>query len=524
MLCAPLLLAFVRWWNELPVGPEPWERFLIKDSEPHGPAYPHLLQGYAASDVAEPPGLWEGPGAQGWTPCMQPGPGYSGPPQVKLHYLQVFLDGGLNQQRIGVCDAVAVARLLNATLVVPLLDLNPVWQDPSCFADVFDVAHFIAALEGDVAVVERLPDHLAWSTREYYATGVRATRVKTAPLHAPPRWYLDNVLPIQQRHQVAAIAPFSHRLAFDGLPPDVQKLRCRVNAGALRFVAEVEALGETIVRRMRHRPVAGGLLGGRQVAGRRGDGEEPPPAPRTGAGGATPGEPFLALHLRFDKDMVAHSGCEFGGGWRERRALGHYRRFAWRGRAPRQLVRSGRQLRAAGKCPLTPEEAGLLLAALGFSNGTRLYVAFHRVYGGEARLAPLRRLFPLLQSKESLASPRELAPFRGRASLLAAVDVHVALHSDVFLSASAGNFGNVVAGLRALAGAKKTISPNSVLLARLLADRALMWTAFSRAVRAGHLGRDGAVRARKANQSLFAHPAPDCMCRGPRQGGTYLHS
>ncbi|KAA8546709.1 hypothetical protein F0562_003154 [Nyssa sinensis] len=41
-------------------------------------------------------------------------------------YIQVFLDGGLNQQRIRICDAVVVAKILNATLVFPHLEADPI--------------------------------------------------------------------------------------------------------------------------------------------------------------------------------------------------------------------------------------------------------------------------------------------------------------------------------------------------------------------------------------------------------------
>lgn len=59
--------------------------------------------------------------------------------------------------------------------------------------------HFIDVLHNDVTVVRELPSELSWSTREYYATGIRATRIKTAPLHASAEWYLENVLPVLQR-------------------------------------------------------------------------------------------------------------------------------------------------------------------------------------------------------------------------------------------------------------------------------------------------------------------------------------
>jgi len=46
-----------------------------------------------------------------------------------------------------------------------------------------------------------LPKEFSWSTREYYGTGIRSTRIKTAPLHASANWYLENVSPILQRFE-----------------------------------------------------------------------------------------------------------------------------------------------------------------------------------------------------------------------------------------------------------------------------------------------------------------------------------
>ncbi|KAG6655576.1 hypothetical protein CIPAW_05G226900 [Carya illinoinensis] len=45
-------------------------------------------------------------------------------------YLIVEANGGLNQQRSAICNAVAVAGLLNAILVIPQFDFHSVWRDP----------------------------------------------------------------------------------------------------------------------------------------------------------------------------------------------------------------------------------------------------------------------------------------------------------------------------------------------------------------------------------------------------------
>lgn len=69
----------------------------------------------------------------------------------------------------------------------------------SSFTDIFDVDHFINVLRDEVSIAKELPREYSWSSREYYATGIRATRIKTAPVHASADWYLENVLPVMHR-------------------------------------------------------------------------------------------------------------------------------------------------------------------------------------------------------------------------------------------------------------------------------------------------------------------------------------
>ena len=96
--------------------------------------------------------------------------------------------------------------------------------------------------------------------------------------------------------------------------------------------------------------------------------------------------------------MAAHSACDFGGGKAEKLALAKYRQMIWQGSVLNSQF-TDEELRSQGRCPLTPEEMGLLLAAFGFDNNTRLYLASHKV-----RL----RLFTYISS---LTSSYVLFPF-----------------------------------------------------------------------------------------------------------------
>ncbi|XP_027354871.1 O-fucosyltransferase 31-like [Abrus precatorius] len=463
------------------------------------PMHVALLEGALRrqSSVERQTSLWSPLAYQGWKPCTEP-PKSPSLPEKTRGYIQIFLDGGLNQQKMGICDAVAVAKILNATLVIPHFEVNPVWQDSSSFADIFDVDHFIDVLRDEVSIVKELPSDYSWSTREYYGTGIRATRIKTAPVQATADWYIENVVPVLQSYGIAAIAPFSHRLTFNNLPSDIQRLRCKVNFEALIFVPHIKELGEAIVHRLRHTSSFNQAEGNDYLL------EE------TDKFGKQQTGKFVVLHLRFDKDMAAHSACDFGGGKAEKMALAKYRQVLWQGRVLNSQF-TDEELRNQGRCPLTPEEIGLLLAALGFNNRTRLYLASHKVYGGEARLATLSKLFPLMEDKKSLVSMEKLAKVKGKASLLAAVDYYVSMQSDIFISASPGNMHNALVGHRAYMNLK-TIRPNMALLGQLFQNKSISWSEFQRAVLDGHKNRQGQIRLRKEKQSIYTYPAPDCMC------------
>ncbi|CAB4267285.1 unnamed protein product [Prunus armeniaca] len=417
------------------------------------------------SSVEQQSKLWSPLPNQGWKRCLEESKSLSLTPKGSTGYIQVFLDGGLNQQKMGLILCGKIRGI-------------------SSFEEIFDLDHFIEVLRDEVSIVKDLPSEFSWSTRDYYATGIRITRIKTAPVHASSDWYLENVLPILQRYGVAAISPFSHRLTFENLPKSIQRLRWNWE--------------KTLVNRLRYPPNRN-----QGAASDSQDGTNQ--IEKQGAG------KFVVLHLRFDKDMAAHSACDFGGGKAEKLALAKYRQVIWQGRVLKSQF-TDEELRNQGRCPLTPEEIGLLLAALGFNNSTRLYLASHMVYGGEARISTLRRLFPLMEDKKSLASAEERAKVEGKASLLAAVDYYVSMQSDIFISASPGNMHNALVGHRAYMNLK-TIRPSMSLLGKLFVNKSMEWSEFQHAVLDGHKSRQGQIRLRKEKQSIYTYPAPDCMCQ-----------
>ncbi|GAB2236020.1 hypothetical protein Droror1_Dr00027749, partial [Drosera rotundifolia] len=118
------------------------------------------------------------------------------------------------------------------------------------------------------------------------------------------------------------------------------------------------------------------------------------------------------------------------------------------------------------------EEVGMMLRGMGFDNTTSVYMASGKIYKAEKYMAPLRRLFPLLETKNTLATQEELAQFQGHSSKLAALDYTVCLHSEVFVTAQGGNFPHFLMGHRRYLNRRhaKTIMPDKKKLALIFDD------------------------------------------------------
>ncbi|KAM1158835.1 hypothetical protein ACFX19_032646 [Malus domestica] len=216
------------------------------------------------------------------------------------------------------------------------------------------------------------------------------------------------------------------------------------------------------------------------------------------------------INDRFEPDMLAFSGCYYGGGDKERDEFAEIRK-----RWATLPDLSAEEERKRGKCPLTPYEVGLMLRALGFANDTYLYVASGEIYGGEETLRPLRELFPNFYTKEMLAS-EELKPFLPFSSRLAAIDYIVSDESDVFVTNNNGNMAKILAGRRRYMGHKRTIRPNAKRLSALFMARHQMnWETFSKKVKSCQKGFMGDPDEVKHGRGEFHEFPQACICQKP---------
>ncbi|CAN8289776.1 unnamed protein product, partial [Cochlearia groenlandica] len=414
-----------------------------------------------------------------WKPCISTNVSAAGSNSNGFFIIEA--NGGLNQQRLSVCDAVAVAGLLNATLVIPIFHLNSVWRDSSKFGDIFDEDFFIYALSKNVKVVKELPKDIL-ERYNYNISSIVNLRLKA---WSSPAYYLQKVLPQLLRLGAVRVAPFSNRLAH-AVPASIQGLRCLANFEALRFADPIRLLAEKMVEKMVTKSV--------QSGGK-----------------------YVSVHLRFEMDMVAFSCCEYDFGEAEKLEMDMARERGWKGKFRRRgrVIRPGAN-RIDGKCPLSPLEVGMMLRGMGFNNSTLVYVAAGNIYKADKYMAPLRQMFPFLQNKDTLASPEELAPFKGHSSRLAALDYTVCLHSKVFVSTQGGNFPHFLIGHRRYLynGHAETIKPDKRKLVQLLDKPSIRWDYFKKQMQDMLRHNDAkGVELRKPAASLYTFPMPDCMSK-----------
>ncbi|KAL8262526.1 hypothetical protein R6Q59_023875 [Mikania micrantha] len=415
--------------------------------------------------------FWEQPDGLGYRPCLDFSNEYKKSSveilKDRTKYLVVVVSGGMNQQRNQIVDAVVIARILGATLVVPILQVNVIWGDESEFSDIFDVEHFKRSLADDVRVISSLPSNHLMS---------RPVEEKHTPLHVSPQWIRSRYLKRMKREGVLLLRGLDSRLSKD-LPSDLQKLRCKVAFHALRFAPPIFDLGNKLTERMRSKG------------------------------------PYLALHLRMEKDVWVRTGCLPG-------LSSKYDEIIYNERKLRPELLTSRSnmtyhdRKLAGLCPLNALEVTRLLKALRAPKNARIFWAGGDPLGGKEALLPLMKAYPNFYNKEDLALPGELEPFANKASIMAALDYIVSEKSDVFMPSHGGNMGHAIQGHRAYAGHRKTITPNKRQMLSYFLNPSLPEAEFNKIIFDLHRDSMGqpVIRTSKSGRDVTKYPIPECMC------------
>ncbi|KAF5752684.1 hypothetical protein HS088_TW01G00600 [Tripterygium wilfordii] len=419
--------------------------------------------------------FWRQPDGMGYKPCLDFSREYrrdsQGIVKDRRKYLLVVVSGGMNQQRNQIVDAVVIARILGAALVVPILQVNVVWGDESEFSDIFDLEHFKRVLTNDVRIVSSLPS-------TYIMT--RPVEEKRTPLHVSPQWIRARYLKRLNREGVLLLRGLDSRLSTD-LPSDLQKLRCKVAFHALRFAPKILELGNKLAERMHSKG------------------------------------PYLALHLRMEKDVWVRTGCLPGLGDKYDEMINDERK-----QRPELLTARSNMTyhdrKLAGLCPLNALEVTRLLKALGAPKNARIYWAGGQPLGGKEALQPLTKAFPHFYNKEGIALPGELEPFANSASSMAAIDYIVSENSNVFMPSHGGNMGHALQGQRAYAGHKKYITPNKRQMLHHFLNTSLPEDQFNTIIKDLHRESLGQLELRtsKAGRDVTKYPVPECMCNNSR--------
>ncbi|PKI40880.1 hypothetical protein CRG98_038721 [Punica granatum] len=335
-----------------------------------------------------------------WRPCEWWLQGHlTALPAKSNGYIRVDCYGGLNQMRRDLCDGVGVARLLNATLVLPKFEVAAYWNESSGFADVFDVDYFIHQMNGFVKVVKELPSEIASREPVHVDCSKRKGHFD----------YIESVLPSLLKHHYIAITPAMSQRR-DRYPKYAKAALCQACYSALRLTRSLEKKASDLLE-------------------------------------AIP-KPFLSLHLRFEPDMVAYSQCEYSG----LSAVSMNAIEAARGDKKPWTGELAQIWRKRGKCPLTPNETAFMLQALHIPKTTNIYLA---AGDGVMELEGLASVYKNIITKSAILSGDDFASMHGNTK--AALDYYVSINSDSYIATYFGNMDKMVAAIRAFKGLYKTL-------------------------------------------------------------------
>lgn len=270
--------------------------------------------------------------------------------------------------------------------------------------------------------------------------------------------YVESLLPELLQHKVILLRPSASQRE-DRFPVLAKSTQCQACFCALRLVKALQNKAESLMQQISH--------------------------------------PFVALHLRFEPDMIAYSRCLYSN-------LSSSSVFVIdQARGTRQVL--GEELqkswRRRGKCPLTPKETASLLLALKIPPSTTIYIAAGT---GLLEFHELALAFPHAVQKSNILTERSLEALGG--SRAAAIDWYVCLHSDAYIATFTGNMDKMVITDRILAGKQQNMILNRRYFAELKSEGktaleipGFVWQAHKQDVISGH--------------NL---PVADCLCEEER--------
>ncbi|KAG2271858.1 hypothetical protein Bca52824_066413 [Brassica carinata] len=339
-------------------------------------------------------------------------------------FIRVDCFGGLNQMRrdvsvldqcfllsphkaiidhvtlLQLCDGVGIARLLNATLVLPKFEVAAYWNESSGFGDVFDVDYFIQKMNGFIKVVKDLPTDI--SSKEPFRVDCSKRKGQFD--------YRETILPLLLEHHYISLTPAMSQRR-DRYPQYAKATLCQACYSALRLTTSLEKKALELLD-------------------------------------AIP-KPFLSLHLRFEPDMVAYSRCEYPNlspsSLAAIKAAGGEDKKPWTG----EIAQSWRK---RGKCPLTPNETALMLQSLRIPTSTNIYLA---AGDGLMEMEGFTSVYTQVFTKSALLNREDFTRMHGNTK--AALDYYVSINSDAYVATYFGNMDKMVAAMRAYNGMHKTL-------------------------------------------------------------------